>query len=528
MTIRLKYMLSAMKRHLGTALQYFHVAIRQPELFRAAAARMFMTRSRYGQGVNLANNIVFDRRGWSNEPLSIDALFTKLASQMGIVIITRREGIVHIGVADFQMISAVNYLDQAVGDGKIFIDNSIIILGIRGVYKRIMSASEVSIHFKSALQEPIVIVLEFYLRHEAGRWVSQNMRNSTLRAIHSDLLEKPGLSLATDILGGCTLEENNTMYSIDVVYTWVNHNDLHWKKLYFDFKSKESSKDVDIGASKLSGDADALTRFHSNDELKYSLRSIARHMPWVRKIFVLSNCVAPNWLRPDDPRLVWVDHVAVIPTEYLPTFNSHVIESFLHRIPELADNFIYFNDDVFAMRTMAPSDFYSPQGASCSWLEPYGMVSGRPKSGDADYLNASRNSAAIILKQFGFVPTRLHLHVPFALRKPVLEEIEITFSTRLREFRVNRFRQINDLNITSFFYHYYALATQNAVIASCVSMMIKSNDVRWLAKLNQAKAKPLDFLCINEGGAGAASPRWHAKMKKFMEETFSQKADWEQ
>ena len=46
-----------------------------------------------------------------------------------------------------------------------------------------------------------------------------------------------------------------------------------------------------------------------------------------------------------------VPHSEIFPdTGDLPTFNSHAIEACLHRIPDLSENFLYFNDDVFLGR----------------------------------------------------------------------------------------------------------------------------------------------------------------------------------
>ena len=45
-----------------------------------------------------------------------------------------------------------------------------------------------------------------------------------------------------------------------------------------------------------------------------------------------------------------MDHREIIEQEYLPTFNSHVIEANLHKIPNLSEHFIYFNDDVFVAK----------------------------------------------------------------------------------------------------------------------------------------------------------------------------------
>ena len=42
----------------------------------------------------------------------------------------------------------------------------------------------------------------------------------------------------------------------------------------------------------------------------------------------------------------------------MPTFNSHTIELNLHRIPDLAEQFVYFNDDTVLLNTVAPKGFF--------------------------------------------------------------------------------------------------------------------------------------------------------------------------
>ena len=59
--------------------------------------------------------------------------------------------------------------------------------------------------------------------------------------------------------------------SIDLVYMWVDGNDPKWlekKQRYMDKKINTVGRYVD------------------NQELKYSLRSVGKHLPWIRKIFI--------------------------------------------------------------------------------------------------------------------------------------------------------------------------------------------------------------------------------------------------
>ncbi|KAG2460224.1 GNPTA phosphotransferase, partial [Polypterus senegalus] len=121
--------------------------------------------------------------------------------------------------------------------------------------------------------------------------------------------------------------------------------------LLWDFSAiSQSKQDEDISAS----------RFEDNEELRYSLRSVERHAPWVRHIFIVTNGQIPSWLNLDNPRVTIVTHKDIfLNGSHLPTFSSPAIESHLHRIPGLSRKFIYLNDDVMFGKDVWPDDFYS-------------------------------------------------------------------------------------------------------------------------------------------------------------------------
>lgn len=52
-----------------------------------------------------------------------------------------------------------------------------------------------------------------------------------------------------------------------------------------------------------------------------------------------------------------IDHTQVIPTRFLPVFNSNVIEWYIDKIPGLSDQFVYFNDDIIFNNPVSPKDF---------------------------------------------------------------------------------------------------------------------------------------------------------------------------
>lgn len=130
--------------------------------------------------------------------------------------------------------------------------------------------------------------------------------------------------------------------SIDIVYTWVYEDD----NLRQDIQKYEPS-------ALLKGS------YRNNDELKFSLRSLEKYAPWYNKIYiVVRDGQKPTWLR-ENGRLQFIEHSSIIPSQYLPTFNSLVIESFLHKIPNLSEKYIYFNDDVFLWNKVTPSMFFT-------------------------------------------------------------------------------------------------------------------------------------------------------------------------
>ncbi len=134
---------------------------------------------------------------------------------------------------------------------------------------------------------------------------------------------------------------------IDIVIPWVDSNDPLWRK------EKASYSGL------ITKDSDARDiRFRDWDNLQYVFRGIEKFAPWVNKVHFLTCGHLPKWLNENCSRLHIVPHKDFIPKEFLPTFSSHVIELNMHRIPGLSEKFIYFNDDIFLIRPVKPTDFF--------------------------------------------------------------------------------------------------------------------------------------------------------------------------
>ncbi|GAB5031142.1 n-acetylglucosamine-1-phosphotransferase subunits alpha beta-like [Nannochloropsis oceanica] len=224
-----------------------------------------------------------------------------------------------------------------------------------------------------------------------------------------------------------TFESVLSYDSIDVVYTWVNGSDPRWLAKKAKYQAAEAAaaaagegkrrgnlrsgvKGEGVPASTSSGsDGDEIpvmtdtesfssfpsssfspwdeeqeekprndhvaeNRYRDSNELRFSLRSLDRFAPWVRKVYLVTDNQIPKWLALDNPRLEIIPHTAIFPNKsHLPVFSSPAIEAHLHRIPGLSQKFIYFNDDVFLAAPTYPEDFVSTSGVQkvyLSWAVP--------------------------------------------------------------------------------------------------------------------------------------------------------------
>jgi hypothetical protein len=140
---------------------------------------------------------------------------------------------------------------------------------------------------------------------------------------------------------------------IDFLITWVDVNDPKWLK-DFKFYAESEGKDGDFRPS----------RYRDWENLRYWFRGVDQFSPWVNKIFFVTYGHVPDWLNINHPKLQIVRHEDFIPSQYLPTFNSNTIEFFFHRIKDLSERFVYFNDDTFLIDAVDPCRFFE-NGLPC-------------------------------------------------------------------------------------------------------------------------------------------------------------------
>ena len=134
------------------------------------------------------------------------------------------------------------------------------------------------------------------------------------------------------------------MQDIDIVVLWVDGSDPEWLKE----RANYSGTPLELSD----------VRFRDWGLMRYWFRGIDKYAPWARKIHFVTWGHLPDWLDTTNSKLHIVKHTDFIPAEYLPTFNSNAIELNLHRIEGLAEQFIYFNDDMFLTRSVKPTLFF--------------------------------------------------------------------------------------------------------------------------------------------------------------------------
>lgn len=93
---------------------------------------------------------------------------------------------------------------------------------------------------------------------------------------------------------------------------------------------------------------------------KYELRSLAENANIFDKVFLIygeDETILPDWLNKN--KFTLVKHSDFIPEDKLPTFNQCVIETNMHNISGLSEQFVYLKEDSFFMKPCVVNDFFT-------------------------------------------------------------------------------------------------------------------------------------------------------------------------
>ena len=262
---------------------------------------------------------------------------------------------------------------------------------------------------------------------------------------------------------------------MDAVITYVDGNDPVWRKSF--------AQAVGVPAIE--------KRYRDWGTLVYLVRGIRRYMPFIRKIFLVvsGESQVPSWVSGSDVRVVL--HSEIIPQRFLPVFNSTAIEMFLHRIPELDEQFVYFNDDMFPVRPTREEEFYV-EGKSVIGFRKHLFHFGL-------YKQQTRNADLLARKALGMAPGPLFVrpqHTCSPMQKSACEEVYARIGDEL-DASISPLREKYNVNQYVFLdYLYYGGRTvKDAAISNLhLSLAVKSADQVCDAILNPRTS----FVCIND------------------------------
>eukprot|EP00392_Amoebophrya_sp_AT5.2_P013006 g13117.t1 len=212
-------------------------------------------------------------------------------------------------------------------------------------------------------------------------------------------------------------------FDIDVVIPYV----METKRLKEKFE-EYCVKEFGAGGKKLQ----PWHRLRDLGTLEALLLSIERYLPFVRKVHVVSNGELPKWLSSRQfglsvpgsafwsnktGRLRFVTHEEIWEeasiNDDLPTFNSCAIFTQLVNVPDLAERFVYAEDDMMFLRPILPSDLFDFRDGLGGRPYLLGSADQLPRGGREEYRRKLSHDAA-----HAKCPASMWLgHQPIPLRK---------------------------------------------------------------------------------------------------------------
>lgn len=153
-----------------------------------------------------------------------------------------------------------------------------------------------------------------------------------------------------------------------------------------------------------------------------------------------------------------MDHSTIIPKEYLPTYNSNVIESYLYLIPGLTDIFVYFNDDFFVRSPLHPSDLFTSGRGPKLFVNNFTIPLNKTEQGNLTdrvkntvYWRAMFKTIQLLEGSYGgdgLIPLQILQHAPYVFHKGVIERMHHMWAKEFQGAHINKFREDNDILFT--------------------------------------------------------------------------------
>lgn len=250
---------------------------------------------------------------------------------------------------------------------------------------------------------------------------------------------------------------------------------------------------------------------HAVEDLKYSIRSAHQYMSWYANIVLIlsDKDELPGYMKKAARNMRIVRHSEFVPKEFLPTFNSNVFESYIHKIPGLSEHFVYFNDDTYVCKPTPYTHFFTKsgkpinrhaQGAPNHSLEPHPYM----------FVKMMQNA----IRKYGMQNTRYQHQVqPFT--KSILHHYESKYAKELKKQSRNKYRVPTNFNLLRFSTCFSS--TEGLAIKQETNnendLFMESGEVTYV--LPFSIKHPPRFLCINN------SRPHHTHTKQLLQSLFT-------
>lgn len=313
-------------------------------------------------------------------------------------------------------------------------------------------------------------------------------------------------------------------FPVDIVYLWCDSSDNIWRE-------KKNFELAKYGKS-LDKDSIGECRFIENDELKYSLRSLEKYAPWIRRVYIVTDKQVPKWLNINNPKVKIIDHTEILPPEALPTFNSSAIETSIHKIPDLSEHFLFANDDMFFGDYVDKGFFFTDEGKP---IFRFGKRRILNKTHYALYGYMLSKAYNMVLKRFGKSCACYPHHNIDAYRKSDIEKCYEDFRNDFEKTALQKFREKDCVQRSILGYYSIAKSLAGYKITDdftarikafltkthldSISAILKSSKLKYIER-----QKPYLF-CLNDSLKTTDKDR--LEMKKFLDRKFPKASDYE-
>lgn len=277
---------------------------------------------------------------------------------------------------------------------------------------------------------------------------------------------------------------------LDIIFTYVDHTDKKWLK--------QKLKDCNIKNYKIN--------LYNSDlnEIKYSVESIKKYFKnnYRNIYFITNNGKLPYCIDKQD------NYIPILYSSLVGnrTYNSCSIETSLHKIDNLSEYYLYFNDDVLLGKKTYISDFidkktnkliwYTESNKIINFANKFPIITKIFDFGD-NGCNESRNN---LYKKLNYKKNPPPIaHCPKIFKKSIVIEFSKIFNKQIKKQKKKLLRSSSDFPFCDAFC-FYNLKKNNIIYSNKYNTLIlcqyNNNLLSFLYNKNITKNDK--FICIED------------------------------